>query len=307
MISVIPYENGAEELAQVIDILQARSSGDIPLAARRAAIDKIGENLAEKADTTEGRRSAISGVECSVFSDDESARDPIIYFHGGAFCIGSVRSYGHLASRLSTITRRPVYFVEYRLAPEHKYPAAIDDGIDVYRTLIEGGASPDSIAFVGDSAGAALALCVCKKAMDQGIEAPGGIVCISPWVDLALSGATLSELSSRDHFLKEATLRWCAAQYLGDASAYSPDVSPIYDDLKGYPPVLILVGTEEILFDDARRLYDLLEQSGVDVELQIWEKMCHVWPFFYPILSAGEATLNKIAGFLSTRRANRCC
>ena len=297
MIKTIPLNPGMSRIGEVQKILQARASKDVSLAVRRAAFDKIGKSLAGIECST-CKFLDIHGVKVSVTSCEEHGHNYILYFHGGAYCLGSHQSYAHLLSRLSEITKHKVYFISYRLAPEYKYPTAIDDCYHVYEGMIESGIPSSSINFVGDSAGAALALNVCVKAREKGIGLPKSISCISPWVDLTLLNSSIKERSLRDYFLSPQTLHWCAEQYLGEINRDDPGVSPVFADLSGLPPILIQVGSEEILFDDAYTLMEVAEKHGVSVSLEMWEGMCHIWPFFYSILDEGNEALHNIAKFL---------
>ena len=167
--------------------------------------------------------------------------------------------------------------INYRLAPEHPHPAALEDAITAYRWLLTQGYDPSQIVIAGDSAGGGLALAALLALLDAGEPLPAGAVCISPWTDLALTGASMRSKAKVDHILDPNSLEMYARYYAGIDEVTSPLLSPLYADLKGLPPLLIQVGGDEILLDDATRLAEQAREAGVDVTLEIWDEMFHVF------------------------------
>jgi epsilon-lactone hydrolase len=222
----------------------------------------------------------------------------LLFLHGGGFELGSVRSDGELAARLGRASGMRVLFPEYRLAPEHPFPAAIDDVRAVWRWLRTGqGLSAASIAVSGDSAGGGLALSLLVATRDAGEARPSAAVLLSPTVDLTSSGASMTERVQQDPFSTPALLRQLAADYLAGADPKTPLASPLFASLTGLPPLLILVGTADLLLSDSERLAAAAAGAGVDVALKVGEGLPHVYPIMLGTPEAAEAT-EEIGKFL---------
>jgi epsilon-lactone hydrolase len=222
----------------------------------------------------------------------------LLFLHGGGFQFGSLRSDGELAARLGRASGMRVLFPEYRLAPEHPFPAAIDDVRAVWRWLRTGqGLSAASIAVSGDSAGGGLALSLLVATRDAGEARPSAAVLLSPTVDLTSSGASMTERVQQDPFSTPALLRQLAADYLAGADPKTPLASPLFASLTGLPPLLILVGTADLLLSDSERLAAAAAGAGVDVALKVGEGLPHVYPIMLGTPEAAEAT-EEIGKFL---------
>ena len=223
----------------------------------------------------------------------------VLYLHGGgyAFCSAS-NTHRDLISRIARTTGATVVGLDYRLAPENPFPAAVDDAVAAYRELLDRGFSPRSIAVAGDSAGGGLAFGALLKIRDDGLPMPAAVVGLSPWTDLAATGSTLVTNLKRDMLIPGDRLQEGIVWYLGDADPRTPYASPLYGDHAGLPPSLIMVGSDEVLLDDSVRLAERMEKAGVDVELQVWPGMQHVFPLFAPILPEGAEAIALIGGFL---------
>jgi epsilon-lactone hydrolase len=222
----------------------------------------------------------------------------LLFLHGGGFEFGSVRSDGELAARLGRAGRMRVLFPEYRLAPEHHFPAAIDDVIATYRWLrADQRLSARSIAVAGDSAGGGLAVGLLVALRDAGEELPAAAVLMSPTVDLTSSGASMTEKVDEDAISTPDMLRQFAADYLAGADPRDPLASPLFASLTGLPPLLVLVGTADLLLSDSERLAAAADQAGVDVTLEIGEGLPHVYPLMLGTPEAAEAT-EQIGKFL---------
>jgi monoterpene epsilon-lactone hydrolase len=225
----------------------------------------------------------------------------LIFLHGGGFEFGSVRSDGELASRLGRAGGMRVLFPEYRLAPEHHFPAAIDDVIAAWRWLRADQRLPArSIAVAGDSAGGGLAVALLVALRDAGEELPAAAVLMSPTVDLTSSGASMSERVDQDPISTPAMLRQFASDYLAGADPRTPLASPLFASLAGLPPLLVLVGTADLLLSDSERLAAAADQAGVDVTLEIGEGLPHVYPLMLGTPEAAGAT-EEIGKFLRAR------
>ena len=225
----------------------------------------------------------------------------ILFLHGGGFCFGSIRMYADLAARLAAAALCRVVLPEYRLAPEHPYPAAHDDALRVYESLLDQGAHRHGLSVAGDSAGGGLTLATAVAARERGLPQPAALGIISPWCDLTCSGPTYAENESRDPMLPTEVMSRCAGQYAGDRDVRDPQLSPLYAGLSGLPPMLIQVGTEEILLSDSTRLADAASAAGIDVTLRVYDGMWHVWQLMAWAVPEGKAAIREMGEFL--RRA----
>jgi epsilon-lactone hydrolase len=225
----------------------------------------------------------------------------LLFLHGGGFELGSLRSDGELAARLGRASGMRVLFPEYRLAPEHPFPAAIDDVLAAWRWLrTDQGLSARSIAVAGDSAGGGLAVALLVATRDAGEALPAAATLMSPTVDLTSSGASMTERVDQDPFSTPALLRQLASDYLAGADPKTPLASPLFASLAGLPPLLVLVGTADLLLSDSERLAAAATEAGVDVTLEIGEGLPHVYPIMLGTPEAAEAT-GQIGKFLRAR------
>jgi acetyl esterase/lipase len=193
--------------------------------------------------------------------------------------------------------------VGYRLAPEHPHPAAVEDAVAAVRFAYAAGLAPSRVAVGGDSAGGGLALATLLGLRDERAPLPAAGVCISPWTDLSGSGDSLRANAELDPMVDEDDLRLMASAYLAGRDARAPLASPLFADLRGLPPLLVQVGTAEVLLDDATRLAERARDAGVDVQLEVWEDMIHVWHAFADVLPEGAQAVEGIADFLEKRLA----
>jgi epsilon-lactone hydrolase len=201
----------------------------------------------------------------------------ILYLHGGAYALSSITVYREFLSRLTRATNLRCLAINYRLAPEDPFPAALEDAIAAYSWLQSQGFDPSQIIIAGDSAGGGLTLATLLTLRDTGAQFPAGAICISPWVDLALTGKSVQSKATLDPILDQASLQMYAGYYAGENDFTNPLISPLYANLEGLPPLLIHVGTDEILLDDATRFAEKARSAGVDVTLKIWDEMFHVF------------------------------
>ncbi|OCZ18437.1 acetylesterase, partial [Acinetobacter pittii] len=201
----------------------------------------------------------------------------ILYLHGGGYVVGSSKSHTKLAAQIGHAAQAQVWLPEYRLAPEHTSPAAIEDAVAVYKALLTQGQDPKKLIIAGDSAGGGLSLSTAIAIRNAGLPLPAALVLLSPWVDLSLSGSTIKTHAAQDAMLSEDWLAWCAKNYCGQKSATDATCSPLYADLTGLPPVLIHVGTEEVLLNDAKRLAEQTEKYGIPTILKVYDRVGHVF------------------------------
>ena len=195
--------------------------------------------------------------------------------------------------------------MDYRLAPEHPFPAAVDDAVTAYRFAISAGHAPEAIALCGDSSGGGLALATLVALRDLGEPLPRTAICMSPWTDLTLSGASLQANRDADPMVSAATLALMADAYLGDVDRRSPTASPLFADLAGLPPLLVQVGSGELLLDDATRFAERAEAAGVDVTLEIWDDVFHVWHSFADLLPEARDAIARIGTYVDQRLGER--
>jgi epsilon-lactone hydrolase len=226
----------------------------------------------------------------------------VLYLHGGGYVSGGPAFYRHFAWRIADAVKARIWALEYRLAPEHPFPAALEDAVSAFRWLSREMGSASELLVMGDSAGAGLALCLLLKLRDIGGPLPAAAVAMSPWTDLALTGPSLVENAASDPMLNPGDLPELARCYLAGADPRNPYASPLYGDPSGLPPVLIQVGSDEILRDDAVRMAEQLQQENPRSRLQIWPRMPHAFQLFVPALSEAHAAIAQIGAFVSDVR-----
>jgi len=222
----------------------------------------------------------------------------ICYLHGGGYVLGSINTHREMASRLSRAASARVLILDYRLAPEHPFPAAVDDSTAAYRWLLSVGVNPAQLVIAGESAGGGLTMATLVALRDAGEPLPAAGICLSPWVALECLGESIVTKAEIDPVVNKAHILILAKAYLGDTDPCTPLASPLYADLTGLPPLLIQVGTAECLFDDAMRLADRARAAGVDVTLEPWDDMIHMWHMFAAILPEGQQAIDRIGEFI---------
>ncbi|MBK8131914.1 MAG: alpha/beta hydrolase [Gammaproteobacteria bacterium] len=223
----------------------------------------------------------------------------LLYLHGGGYVIGSIQTHKGLIAALSRAANCRALALDYRLAPEHRYPAAVEDATKAYRWLLAQGYKPGKISIAGDSAGGGLTLATLVALRDAGTPLPGAAVPISPWTDLEGTGESMRTKVDVDPMVEPGGLFGMARIYLGDADPRQPTASPLYADMKGLPPLLIQVGDLETLLDDATRTAANAKAAGVDVTLEVWPEMVHVWHLFAPMVPEGRAAIARIGQFIA--------
>jgi epsilon-lactone hydrolase len=247
---------------------------------------------------------ALGGVPTAeITADGVEPRHVVLYFHGGVYVIGDAFLAADLASQVGRRTGAKVISVDYRLAPEHPYPAAVDDALTAYEALLDGGIAPSSVAFAGDSAGAGLAVATLVNARDRGLPLPAAALAMSPYVDLTLSGTTMDTKREVDPLLSREALQARVADYTSGHDAALGLISPVFADLSGLPPLIIQAGTHEVLLDDAVRLARQAATADVAVTLDITPQVPHVFQAYYPILDEAAAALDRAGQFLSAHLA----
>lgn len=244
-------------------------------------------------DTRAGGRAALW-----VEPPEMHREGTILYFHGGLYLLGSLQGYRSLAAGVAMSVGMRVLLLDYRLAPEHPFPAAVEDAQAAYDWLLEQGLEPEQVVVAGDSAGGGLTMALLLALRDGEKPLPAAAVCLSPWVDLMADGGSRVEKAKRDVVLSTADLQRSGTLYLNGADAQTPLASPIYGDLTGLPALLIQVGSDEVLLDDATRLADKAQAAGVDVRLEVWQGMFHVWQMVSVFVPEARQALAGIGRFI---------
>lgn len=269
------------------------------IAEQRSRIDEAMAQmpLAEGTVSEPFVRSGVAGIECRPVELADNA--PILlYFHGGGFRIASALAYRSYGSHLAAVLGARVLLVEYRLAPEHKFPKAVDDCFAVWESLLAEGIDTGRIVIAGDSAGGGLAASVTMHALADGVL-PAGVICCSPWVDLTITADTYDTNAESDKLFSRTSAEEAAPAYLGGADPMNPIASPLFGDWDGAPPLLILVGDAEVLLDDSRKLADVAKAAGVDVTLSVYPEMPHIWTMSYPAFPEAVEGVTEMAEFVA--------
>ncbi|MFP6598522.1 MAG: alpha/beta hydrolase [Candidatus Hydrogenedentota bacterium] len=225
----------------------------------------------------------------------------VLYLHGGGYVIGSLKSHQDLVARISKAADARVLYIDYRMGPEHPFPAAVDDAVTAYKWLLAEGCDPSQLTISGDSAGGGLTIATLVSLRDGSHPLPAAAVCISPWVDLEGIGDSMTSNADADPNVKKDGLVAMAEAYLNGADPKTPLAAPLYADLQGLPPMLIQVGSVETLLDDSTRLAQVAQDAGVDATLEITDEMFHVWHAFAPMLTEGQEAIDRMGAFILQR------
>ncbi|HEY6394506.1 MAG TPA: alpha/beta hydrolase [Candidatus Binataceae bacterium] len=288
-----------QQLQAIIQMLKAQPpSPDATLEQTRVGFEQLANMFPVD---PEAKREPVQagGVKAEwVSTPNADAGRSILYLHGGGYVIGSINTHRSLAARLSRVAKARVLLIDYRLAPEHPHPAAVDDSLAAYRWMLSTGLKPARIAVAGDSAGGGLALATLVAIRDAKLPAPAAGACLSPWVDLEGIGESMTTKAKADPMVQKEGLLQMAVAYLGGKNPRTPLAAPLYADLTGLPPLLIQVGTAETLLDDASRIAERARKAGVTVTYEPWENMIHVWQIFAPMLDEGQQAIDRIGEFI---------
>lgn len=227
----------------------------------------------------------------------------LLYLHGGGHVFGSIKSHRHFVSRLAVATKATAYHIDYRLAPEHPYPAAIEDALTAYRAILDSGIVPADLVVGGESAGGNLAAALLLKLKDENLPQPAGLYLLSPWLDMTTTAESYEKVGARDPMISREGIVGVAAAYLGNQPD-TPLASPVRADVAGLPPMLIQVGSEEVLLSDSTTFANNAAMTGIDVTLRVWAGMPHAWPLFHPFLRAGLPAIDETGAWMRKRLGN---
>jgi acetyl esterase/lipase len=281
-------------LAQVLDPSAYPSLSD----ARRVQ-EEYGTSVPLPA-RIERTRLTLGGVPTERLSpDDTTGQRALLFFHSGGYTSGTAADHVALTAHLALAADAVGYVPEYRRAPEHRFPAAVEDAMDSYRALLDAGYSAEQIVVAGDSAGGGMAVAVAQQAAARGLRKPAGIYVASPWVDLTVTNASYDLRGPHDPMLSGTALADMAHAYLDGADPRNPLASPVFGDFSGFPPLLIHVGADEVLLDDASALATEASRTGTDVTLRVWARMIHMFPWFHTHLQAGRTAIEEAGKWIA--------
>ena len=289
----------SDELTAIIELLRAQPTADADFPARRANMEAA-TSVWPVPDGVTVEPVDAGGVPCEWVAAAGVATDrAILYVHGGAYTTGSLVTHRRHVAQLSAAAGARVLNVDYRLAPEHPHPAAVDDAVAAYRWLTgAAGIRPDRVVLSGDSAGGGLAVALLLALRDADDALPAGAALISPWTDLTFSGASHDSRLELDPMCSRTSLTPSAEAYVGSGDPKAPLISPAHADLAGLPPLLIHVGDHETLLDDSTMLAERAAAAGVDVELLIAPEMIHVWHVFAGMVPESDVALAALGGWI---------
>jgi epsilon-lactone hydrolase len=293
-----------QQLQQIIQMLKAQPIAGRPTVQEtRANFEQMSALFPVAADIAREPVSA-GGVKAEwVTAPGADAGRAVLYLHGGGYVIGSINTHRDLAARISRAAKARVLVIDYRLAPEHPFPAAVEDSVAAYHWMLAQGLKPSRIAVGGDSAGGGLTVATLVAIRDAKLTLPAAGVCLSPWIDLEGLGDSMKTKAAVDPIVQKEPLVEMAAHYLQGKDPRSPLAAPLYADLAGLPPLLVQVGTAETLLDDSTRLAERARKAGVKVTLAPWENMIHVFQVFAPMLDEGQQAIEKIGEFVRANAA----
>ena len=276
----------------------APKAGEVDVQEERVALDKLGAmfKLPKGIKTV---KELAGGVPAEwLIPPGVSNGRVVLYLHGGSYISGSCNSHRSIAANIAIASKARALTLDYRLAPEHPHPAAVEDAVAAYKWLINGQVDPKRLAIAGDSAGGGLAVALLVSLRDRNIPLPAACVCLSPWTDLTFTGESWKSKAKADLIIFDYKEHAFAKMYLGGLDAKTPLASPLYADLKGLPPLLAQVGTDEVLLADSTRLVERAKQAGVNAVIDEWEKMQHVWQFAASFIPEGRRAIDRIGEFI---------
>jgi epsilon-lactone hydrolase len=290
----------AELLRLALRVTFKRRGNRLPgVAGVRAYVDKFAYLVPRPPKGTVAVKTTMGGVPAIRVTTPQSTADRhILYLHGGAYVCGRPVHYRDFIWRIADAASVTVHVLDYRLGPEHPFPAAVDDTVAAYRSLLAAGAEPKRLAIMGDSAGGGLIFASLLRLRDEGDPMPAAAVALSPWTDLTLTSESCVRFAKADPMLSADPAKVFIRWYLGDADPKHPYASPLFGDPAGLPPSLIQVGSDEILLDDAVRWGQRMRDAGVAAEVEVWPRMPHVWQLSARILPEGREAIRRIGAFL---------
>jgi len=272
----------------------------------RQEAEKTSKLFGKLPDGIEASPITIDGLLAEWILPSQAKKDKVIlYFHGGGYVMGSIQAHRSIVSKFVKGSEVGALLFDYRLAPEHPFPAAIEDSVAAYRWLLAKGVLPSNIVFAGDSAGGGLCLATLIALRDQGIPLPAAAVALSPWTDLKCTGDSHRTKNEVDPLTPKGSCTVFSKYYVGENDPCNPWISPYYGDLHGFPPMLIHVGEDEVLLDDSTRFAEKAKDAGVDVTLKVGERMFHCFPVLAPLFPEAKQAMDEICTFIKTHIGNQ--
>jgi len=280
--------------------LKRHSHSDVGMspAERRANTEQLSSGVRGRKDARVQPVNAGSVPAAWIDVPGAAADRAILYLHGGYYIVGSIRTHRSLVSHLSHATGARMLLIEYRLAPEHPFPAALEDALAAYRWLLNEGFAAEHLVVAGDSAGGGLEIATLLAARSAALPLPAAAVCLCPWTDLACTGESLITKAALPLIIEPEVARLSAQLYLAGADPRSPLASPLYADLRGLPPLLLQAAGDDTILDDATRLAERARAAGVSVELQVWPEMMHEWQQLAGIAPEADRAIAEIGAFV---------
>ena len=286
-------------IVKLMEVLRERGTPEgLTLAEHRARMDDIGDRFPAPSEAIV-EPIEIAGCKAEwVYADGADPERVMLYVHGGGYVQGSLHSHRNMVYEIARAMNGRVLNLDYRLGPEHPFPAAVEDMVAAWQALLDSGVNPQKASFGGDSAGGGLVIAALVAARDKGMVLPGCGCCISPWTDLVGTGQTMETKASVDPMVGREALTFFADLYMNGADPAQPLASPLYADLSGLPPLLVQVGTAETLLDDSRRLVARARHAGTDATYVEWADMPHIWHIFAPLLQASRDAITELGAFV---------
>ncbi len=293
--TIIKSSVNTQEIDAVVNKLSSMDVNN-DLDSARKSLDNLGSPITDDIDVSKFK---INNLSCQLISPQASdANKVILYLHGGGYFCGSLLSHGGLVSEIAKESGTCALQLEYRKAPEHKFPAPVEDSCSVYSWLLDRGYRAENIIIAGDSAGGGLTMATLLSIKNLSLPLPSCAVCLSPWVDMEATGESYKSRQKLDPIVTMKTVNQVIKMYMNGTDLRIPTASPLYGDLSGLPPLLIQVGEREILYSDAEMLAEKAESDGVDVIFEEWTDMVHVWQMFYQQLSVARDAIKRIGIFI---------
>ncbi len=287
------------EIVKLKRILREKAlppGANITLEQRRKGMEKVAFKVA---DDIQVDSVAVAGRSAEwLRAPGSQPGRAILYLHGGGYVMGSLTTHRSLAGEFSRAAQAAILLIDYRLAPEHPFPAAVEDGVASFKWLLDQGFAAKNLAIAGDSAGGGLTAATLVSARDQKVPLPAAAVCISPWSDMTCSNESYKTRAEADPMVGSGNIGDMAKLYLQGKDPKHPYASPNFADLRSLPPLLIQVGNDEVLLDDSIKLHEKAKADGVDSTLEVWEHMIHVWHAFHPMLPEGKQGIERVGAFL---------
>lgn len=293
-----------QQLDALVTILRARRAEGTPtVEERRAGIQETGDKLPVPPEAIIEKIEVAGCWTEWVSAPGANPNRQVLYLHGGGYVIGSPHSHRNLAYNIAKAMDARVLVIDYRMAPEDPFPAAVDDAVAAWKWMLAQGGNPAKMAIMGDSAGGGLTVATQIALKNEGVALPACSCLISPWTDLEGTGESVKTKADADPMIQPESLAWFSDLYRAGTDVRDPLVSPLYADLSNLPPMLIQVGTAEILMDDSTRLAEAARKVGVDVTLELWDDMPHIWHIFAPMLDEGQQAIDKLGAWARERTA----